>query len=198
MRLVHGLVLLDERLQVVGGEIRVELDALRLLHGVDFVLERLVLAAHRGAAEHVDEAAVAVVGEPRVAGLLRQPFDARVREAEVQDGVHHARHGQRRTAPHGHQQRVGVVPELLAERLLDFGEALVDLRDGVGGDLLPLVVVRGTHFRGDGEAGRDGDADLRHLGEVGPLAAEEFLHLAVAVGGAVPEEVDVLRTHECP
>ena len=66
------------------------------------------------------------------------------------------------------------------------------------GDLLALLVVGGADFGRDGEARRDGDADQAHLGEVGPLAAEQFLLLAVAVGRLAAEEVDVLRTHFRP
>ena len=61
----------------------------------ELVLERLVLDAHRGRAEHVDQAAIAVVGEPGVAGLLGQALDRGVGQAEVQDRVHHAGHRQR-------------------------------------------------------------------------------------------------------
>ena len=43
---------------------------------------------------------------------------------------------------------------------------------------------------GDGEAGRDGDADGGHLGEARALAAENLLHGGGAVGAALPEEID--------
>ena len=45
------------------------------------------------------------------------------------------------------------------------------------------------------EAGRHGQADVGHLGEVGALAAEQVLHLGVAVRLAAAEEIDVLA-HE--
>ena len=49
------------------------------LSACELVLEVLVLDAHGGRAEHVDQAAIAVVGEPGVAGLLGQALDARRR-----------------------------------------------------------------------------------------------------------------------
>ena len=45
--LVDGLVALDEFLEVVGGQVGVELDLLLVLELVDLVLEVLVLDAHR-------------------------------------------------------------------------------------------------------------------------------------------------------
>ena len=106
---------------------------------------------------------------------------------------------ERRAGADGDEQRVGRVAELLAaERGLHLLDGRVDLRDGRLGDLLALLVVGGADFGGDGEARRDGDADLAHLGEVGPLAAEQFLLLAVAVGRLAAEGIDVLRTHFRP
>ena len=46
---------------------------------------------------------------------------------------------------------------------------------------------------GDREARRHGHAEIRHLGEVGALAAEDRLHVLGSFGAAVAEEVDGLR-----
>jgi hypothetical protein len=54
---------------------------------------------------------------------------------------------------------------------------------------LPVREVVPAGFGGDREAGRHGKPEVGHLGEVGPLAAEEILHVPVAFG----EVVDVLR-----
>ena len=43
---------------------------------------------------------------------------------------------------------------------------------------------------GDGEARRDRDAEVGHLGEPGALAAEHVLHGGGAVGAALAEEID--------
>ena len=65
-------------------------------------------------------------------------------------------------------------------------------RRAPSGSFLPFVVEGGADLGGDGEAGRHRQADVGHLGEVGALAAEQVLHLRVAVGLAAAEEVDVL------
>ena len=129
MRLLHDLLeLADDRLQVVRREVGIEL-------GFDLVLalvERLVEQLHRDAegdfAEHLDEAAVAIVREPRIAGLGHQALDRLVVEAEVEDGVHHARHGELRAGAHAQQQRIGGVAQLLAGQAFELLQRFPDLR----------------------------------------------------------------------
>ena len=41
---------------------------------------------------------------------------------------------------------------------------------------------------GDGESGRDGNADRRHFRQAGALAAEHVLHRRGAVGAPPPKE----------
>ena len=53
------------------------------------------------------------------------------------------------------------------------------------------VVVR-ADLGGDGEAGRHRQAEVRHLGEVRALAAEQFAHAGAALGLAAAEGVDPL------
>ena len=79
----------------------------------------VVVHAEHDVAVHLDEAAVAVIGEARVAGWPRQPLDRAVVEAEIEDGVHHARHRDARARAHRDQQRLLRVAEARAERLLD-------------------------------------------------------------------------------
>ena len=86
---------LGEVLQVLGGELGVELDALLGLLLVDGVLEEVTVDAHDDVGEHLDEAAVGVPGKALVAGLLDEAVDGDVVEAEVEDGIHHAGHGER-------------------------------------------------------------------------------------------------------
>ena len=97
-----------------GVQVEVVADALGLLRGVEGVLEVLAVDAEHGLAEHLDQAAVGVPGEPLVAGLLGQALHRLVGQADVQDGVHHARHGELRPGPDADQQRVGRIAELAA------------------------------------------------------------------------------------
>ena len=100
-----------ERLHVLGVQLRVAGDALGLLRRLDRVLEVVAVDAEDGLAEHLDQPPVGVPGEPLVARLLGQAVDRVVRQADVQDGVHHARHGEFRAGPDADQERVGGIAE---------------------------------------------------------------------------------------
>ena len=86
------LVLLDQLGPVVGGQIGVERVALVFLVVVEQFLEVLVADAEHDVGIHRDEAPIAVIGEAAVAGFLGQRLDRLVVEAEIEHGVHHARH----------------------------------------------------------------------------------------------------------
>ena len=114
------LVAFDQRGQGIGVEIRVLLGARLALGGGKQFLERIGELVRLGAhlehdiAVHVDEAPVAVVGEPPVARQRCQPFDGLVVQTEIQDGVHHPRHRFAGTGANRHQQRIVSVAEALA------------------------------------------------------------------------------------
>ena len=198
--LIDGLVAADQLLQVVGVQVGVELDAALFLERVELVLERLVLDPHRRRAEHIDQPAIAVVGEPRIAGLLGQALDRGVGQAEVQDRVHHARHRQGRSRADTDQQRIGRVAELLADRFFHARERRLDLRLDLLGKLAAAVVIDRANLGRDREARRNRNADQAHLGEVGPLAAQKLFHVGAALGRAAAKGINVLLSvrHRVP
>ena len=65
-------------------------------------------------------------------------------------------------------------------------------RSIAGGIFGFLLVVDVADLGGDREPGRHRQAGVGHLGEARAFAAEQVLHVAVAVGLAVAEEIDVL------
>ncbi len=147
----------------------------------------LALEVKGDGGEHHDEAPVGVVGEALVAGERDDALEGLVVEAQVEDGLHHAGHGHLGPRAHGNQQRVLRVAKPLPRVLLDVGEGGSDLFHEAAGDALaPEVVDAG--FGGDGEARGDGEAEVAHLGQVGALAAQEVLHVLVAL----MEEIDTL------
>ena len=148
--------------------------------------EALVRDVVDGLAEHLDQPAVAVAGELLVAGRPREAGHRLVVETDVEDRVHHPGHRDRRPGANGDEQRILGISEALSGLLLEPREMLVDLL------VETLDLAAGGHEGAAGvgrdrEAGRNGDAELRHLGEPDPLAAEE---LAAAFRGLV-EAVDV-------
>ena len=159
---------------------------LACLGRLEGLLEELAVDAQHGLAEHLDQAAVGVPREALVAGLRGEPGDGLVGEADVEDGVHHAGHRELRAGAYGYQQRVVGLAELLAHLLLEGVEVRADLVAQRRG-LRAAVEVDLAGLGGDGEAGRDGQTQVGHLGEVGTLAAEEVLEVLVALGEVVDE-----------
>ena len=170
--------------------------AMVVLHLLHHLLERIVLVfvpllhAHDDVAVHLDETPIGVVGKPAVAGRFLEAHDSRVIQAEVEDRVHHARHAVAGSGPHAHQQGVGRIAELFARFLLHQRHEFGHFRFQSLGKLFAGGVVVDADLGGDREAGGHGEADFGHLGQIGPLAAEEFLHRAIAVAALHPEVVD--------
>ena len=63
-----------------------------VLEAFENVFEMVMIDFEHDVRIHLDEAAVGIIGEPGVAGCLRQRLDSGVVEPEVEDGVHHAGH----------------------------------------------------------------------------------------------------------
>jgi len=196
----EGFEAFDEFLLVLGGEVGVDdVAAVNFVFVVlDDALEWLVvfafalLHAEDDVAIHLDEAAVAVPSEAGVTGGFFERADGVVVEAEVEDGVHHAGHGVACTGADGDEQREALcVAKFGAHDFLHVGDAGLHLRFEFLGVAALVGVVIGADFGGDGEASGDGQADARHLGEVGTFATEEGLHRAVAVGFARAPSVNV-------
>jgi hypothetical protein len=74
-------------------------------------------------------------------------------------------------------------------RRLDPLQVVLDLAPQPGRELTALEIAV-ADVGGDGEAGRDGNAERGHLGEPGAFAAEHVLHGRGAIGAALAEEVD--------
>ena len=145
----------------------------------------------RDFAEHLDESAIAVVGETRVAALFRQTGGGDVVQPKVEDGVHHAGHGELRAGADAEQQRVVGVAELLADLLLELHDGLVDFLLNLVGNFVAVIEVDVADVGGNGEARRDGKAGARHLGQPGAFAAEHIFHGSVAVGCSAAERINV-------
>ena len=87
-------------------EVGVESGPYLVLLGRQGVLESLRIDPHDHIAEHGDEPPVGVVGEARIAGPPSKSLDRFVVEPEVENGVHHARHGEHGAGADREEQRV--------------------------------------------------------------------------------------------
>ena len=172
--------------QVLGRQGHVVLDPGLVLDQLEFGVEQFVGHAQGYLAEQLDEAAVGVEAEAFVAGLGDQALQGFRVEPQVEDGVHHARHGHGRAGTHRHQQGVVAAAETFAAGGFDLGHVAVHLVDDPGRQLAPGVVQVGqAGFGGNDEARRHTQADLGHLAQIGALAPEQMLVLAVALAEGV-------------
>ena len=85
------------------------------------------------------------------------------------------------------------VAEFLVREFFEARETLRDLRAELLGIFAAVLEEVVAGFRGDGEAGRDRQADARHLRETGALAAEQVVHVAVAVRFACSKKINVFH-----
>ncbi len=141
---------------------------------------------------HRDEAAIAVVGKAAVAGDFRQRLHGHVVEAEVEHRIHHAGHRGARAGAHRDEQRIVGVAELAAGDARDVIERILHLSFKLLRIGLVVGVEMGAELGRDGEAGRHRQAEVRHLGKVRALAAEQVAHVGRAFGGAVAKGVNPL------
>ena len=163
------LVALDQAHQVRRVEVGVALGAHLGFQRIEQRLERIAALggivgdAQHDIAVHGDEAAIAVVGEAFVVALRGQSGHGVVVQPQVEDGVHHPRHGLPRPGAHRHQQRIRRRAEALPLlRLQCFEMAPNGLAQPFGIGLLVVVVVRADR-RGDREPRRHRQPDARHL-----------------------------------
>ncbi len=188
LRQVHET--LGATLPALGGHFGVGLGTHARALFLDDLLEFLARNIQHHLAEHLNQAAVQVPGEAHIVELLAHRLDRARRQAHVEDGVHHARHGLARPRTDGDEQRVGVVAELLASLAVQVLHGRQDLFPHPFGELARVHVLDAC-LGGDGEAGRDGQADPGHLGQVAPLATQQVTHGGVTFF----ERIDPLMCH---
>ena len=185
-------IVAHQRLEIVGGQFGVEVEALVFLGDLQRLLERAMIEFEDDIGIHLDEPAITVPRKPGIARRDCKPFDRRIVEAEIEDGIHHPRHRHPRARTHRDEQRIGRIAKCLARDMLDMGDALGDLRRQFGRECLALVIIAGAHRRGDSEAGRHRQANRGHAIEVGTLAAEQILVEAPAIGNTAAKAVNIV------
>ena len=139
-------------------------------------------------AEHLNETTVGIPGETLIAGLVSKSLNRGVVEADIQNGLHHARHGELSSRTHGDEKRILGIAQTLTHLLLDCAQLRGDLDiEAVRGFAVLQVVAAG--IRADRESRGNRQSKLSHLGQVRTLATEKVLHVLVTLG----ERVDKLR-----
>ena len=86
------LVLRDHLLQRLGVEVGVEPGFFLLLFAVENFVEYRFLNIEHNIAEHLNQAAIRVIGKTRIIAALGERFHTLVVQAKVEDRIHHAGH----------------------------------------------------------------------------------------------------------
>ncbi len=178
-------------LQVISSQVTVELYAPLFLELVQNVFELALLDFHHHVREHGNETAISIVGEVLVIGQLCQTLYGHVVQTQVQDGIHHARHGSTGTGTYGNQPGIVFIAKLLADDFFGLGQCGINLLLNISSDDLAVGVVTSAGFGGNGEALRHRQTDVGHFGQVSALAAQQLTHVCVAFR----EEVNILLLH---
>ena len=158
-----GLIVDDNRAPIRRGQVGVERVALAVLIMFENVLELVIVDVERNVRIHLDKAAIAVIGEALVARRLGQRLDRSVVKPEVEDGVHHARHGGTRPRAHRDQQRIGRIAEDAPRLTFYLRNGRVDLCREIRGISLSVGVEVGTYFRRNREARGDRQTKRGHF-----------------------------------
>ena len=149
-----------------------------------------MIDAEHHVAVHFDEAPVAVVSEALVARAAREAFDRDVVEAEVEDRVHHAGHGDGGARAHREQQRVRGIAEGGAGRAARGGDGFANVGFEALGQSFAVGEEVAAYARGDREAGGDGEAQAGHFGKIGTLPAEFIGETRVTIRMFGAEPID--------
>ena len=172
-----GLVLRDQRLPVFAFHLGIVVEALVFLGDFQGFLEQAMIEAEDDVGIHLDEPAIAVPGEARIARGGGKPFHRFVVQAQVEDGVHHPRHGNARAGTDRYQQRIGCIAKLLLGRFLYVLQGLGDCCLQLIRKITAFLQVADAFVCRDCEAGGHGQADGGHFRQIGALAASNGLVL---------------------
>ena len=110
---------LDEAGEIGRGELGLDRESLLLDEIVQRLFEHVTGDVEDDLAEHLHEPAVRVVREALVVRLLGEALHGVVVEPEVEDGVHHPGHRERRAGTDRHEQRIDGVAEALVHFLFE-------------------------------------------------------------------------------
>ncbi len=145
--------------------------AARVLDRLELGLERVLGDRQHDVTEHLDEATVAVEGEAAIRRTPLQPFHCPVIQTEVENGIHHAGHGELGARADGNEQRVVGRPERRTRSLLEPSNVSLHLEIDRCRDSTAKLVEEHAGGGRDRKPRRNRQPCVGHLGQPGPLAA---------------------------
>ena len=183
---------IHQDLPVASAQVGIEMDAQALLGALEFRFEEGVLHAEHHVAVHRDEAAVGIPSEARVPAGPLEGSNRFVIEAEVEDGVHHAGHGDPGTGANREQERILFSAKAAASLALEPAQCIDNLAPEGLGKRAAIHVIGAALLSGEGEPRRDRNAKARHFCKVAALASKEVTHRCVAFVAVATKGVHTL------
>ena len=167
--LVVGFVFANEGLKLIRSDFGVELITVFFL---DLVEHRVHFGARMSFGDvgiHQKETTIGVPSKTFVAGSLREFFNGGIVGSEVEDRVHHTRHGLTSTRTNRDEKRHALsAAEFLSVDFFHFVNMFHDVLPDEIGDLLTRIVVEGASFGGDV------DPSGSHLGKTKALSTKDL------------------------
>ena len=177
---INRLKAFDQLFHIVDIQVNVELYAFFLFDLIDDFFKSGFGHFHYHVREHLDKTAVRVVGKAGIFSFLRKAFHGNIVQPQIQDGIHHAGHGNTGAAANRYQQGIVIVAENFSVFLFQPAQGLENLPLDLVGNFAAGFIIICARFRCDGKTHRDRQAQIGHLRQVGPFASQQFFHLRVA------------------
>ena len=157
------------------------------------VFARPFLNAHHDVAVHLKKTPIRIPREPSVVGFLRDDLNHFVVHPEVQNRVHHSRHGIARARAHRNKQRPLLVAKFFVRRFFDFGHCRGDFCFQLRRVRAVVIVKITAHLGRERESWRHRQTYARHLVEVRAFATQQRFHGPGSISVAIAEVVNVTR-----
>ena len=165
---------------VVGAHIHVLRLAVFRLVAFQFLFQARCIHVQHDVGKHLDEAPITVVGKARVVGLFRQARGDFVIQAEIENGVHHARHRHWRAGANREQQRIPGITKARAHFLLHQIEGNPVFLLEQGGQFIARFKKLAAGVCGDNKTKGHRQAEAGHLAQICALTAEQIPILLAA------------------
>ncbi len=189
--LVVSLVVFDKSFELIGGDFGVKFVT---VVGLDLVEHRVHFGTRMSfgdVGEHQHEAAIGIPSKALVVGRFGELIDGLIVKTEVEDGIHHARHGLASARTDRDEQRhASASAEGFAVDFFDLVKVVHDVIPHEIRDSFPGIVVKGAGFGGNGETSGDVDPGGGHFSKSETFSAKDVLAEMVLVGFL--EGIDVL------
>ena len=171
------LVSFNDDFQILCLQINVILSAHFLLAAVKDLIEFGLRDFHYDVTEHLNETSVAVVSKTLVAGLGSQALYGIVIQSQVQNRVHHSRHGNRCAGTNGNQKRILDISELLTHYLFQFIQVFIHFPNDFIVQHAALVQIILAGIGRNSKSERYRQADFCHLCQIGTFTSQKVSHV---------------------